>query len=237
VWAHLFLAWIDALVEPPHQAFLPAAVACEFMAAGYDMIDAVYDRTGDSSSHAPPELAAAVTLLLLAQETLARLELPAERRVRAGAALGRAGRHALAGQEHDAALRRSSMVKPQDVLAVLRQRSGTLVAAPCQGAALLAGAPWRTVALAGRFGRALGCAAQLEDDLADLAEDACNGRTTVPVLLTLLHPGAPDLVDATTWVLIRRYLHEAAQVLRRLSPDRFRTEALWTLLPRDLRAA
>jgi geranylgeranyl pyrophosphate synthase len=119
----------------------------------------------------------------------------------------------------------------------LRQRSGTLVAVPCLCAALLAGAPWRTVALAGRFGRALGCAAQLEDDLADRAEDARGGRTTVPVLLAHLHPAAPHLVEATTWVLIRRYLREAAQGLWRLSPDQTRTEALWALLPTDLRAA
>jgi len=40
VWSRLFLAWVEALTGPPAAAFLPAAVACECMAAGYDLIDA-----------------------------------------------------------------------------------------------------------------------------------------------------------------------------------------------------
>ncbi len=242
VWSRLFLAWIETLTGAPAAAFLPAAVACECMAAGYDLVDAMHDdRTGGATlaplTHA---LSAGIALLLLAQEVLARLDLPAERRVRAVAAFARAGRRACRGQLADDALRAAPALSPDAALAVIRWRSGALAAAPCQAAALLAGAPWRVVALAGRFGQALGCAAQLEDDLADRAEDARGGRATVPLLLTQLYPTEPDLVAALTWVLVQGFLHDAAAALARLallSPAYPRTGALWTFLPSDPRAA
>lgn len=242
VWSRLFLAWIETLTGPPAAAFLPAAVACECMAAGYDLVDALHDDevSGATTASLPHALPAATTLLLLAQEVLARLDLPAERRVLAVAAFARAGRRACRGQLADDALRANPVPLPDDALAVIRWRSGALAAAPCQAAALLAGAPWRVVALAGRFGQALGCAAQLEDDLADRAEDARGGRKTVPLLLAQLYPTEPDLVEAMTWVLVQGFLHDAAQALARLSllsPAYSRTGALWTFLPSELRAA
>jgi len=243
VWSRLFLAWIEALTGPPASVFLPAAVACECMAAGYDLVDALHDddRTGGATmASLPHALPASIALLLLAQELLARLDLPAERRVWAVASFARAGRRACRGQLEDDALRADSTPSPDAARAVIRWRSGALAAAPCQAAALLAGAPWRVVGLAGRFGQALGCAAQLEDDLADRAEDACGGRQTVPLLLTQLYPTEPDLVEALTWVLVQGFLHDAAEALARLSLLSLaypRTGALWTFLPSDPRAA
>ncbi len=243
VWSRLFLAWVEALTGPPAAAFLQAAMACECMAAGYDLVDALHDDDklgGATTASLPHALPAGTALLLLAQELLARLDLPAERRVLAVAAFARAGRRACRGQLADDALRANPAPLPDDALAVIRWRSGALAAAPCQCAALLAGAPWRVVALAGRFGQALGCAAQLEDDLADRTEDARGGRATVPLLLAQLYPTEPDLVEAMTWVLVQGFLHDAAEALARLallSPAYPRTGALWTFLPSDLRAA
>ncbi len=234
LWSRLFLAWVEALAEPPHDAFLPAAVACEFTAAGYDLLDAVTDHDLSPEERAPT-LAASDALPRLSYELLARLDLPHERRARAGAALARTDQRARAGHARDIALRGQPAASQDAVLAVLRHRSGTLVAAPCHIAALLTGAPWRGVALAGRFGHALGCAAQLEDDLADQDEDERSGRKTVPLLLARLYPAAPEMVDATTWVVIRRFQREAAGMLTRLPGDYRRTEALWTLLPPALR--
>ncbi len=242
VWSRLFLAWVEALTGPPAAVFLPAAVACEYMAAGYDLVDALHDdeARGATTASLPHTLPAGVALLLLAQEALARLDLPAERRVRAVAAFARAGRRACRGQLADDVLRADPVPSLDAALAVIRWRSGALAAAPCQAAALLAGAPWRVVALAGRFGPALGCAAQLEDDLADRAEDARGGRATAPLLLARLYPTEPDLVEALTWVLVQGFLHDAVEALARLallSPAYPRTGALWTFLPSDLRAA
>ncbi len=239
VWSQLFLAWIDALAVPTSELFLPAAVACECMAAGYDLLDDVQECL-DVSSLARTgrrDLQAGVTLVLLAHELLARLDLPAERRARATAALSRAGRRAWVGQVQDDALRQVVDPSLNVALDVLRRRSGALVAVPSQCAALLAGASWRTVALASRFGHALGCAAQLEDDLADRLEDERHGRHTIPVLLMRLHPTMPDLVEATTLVLIQHYLYEAARALMRLPAATMRSEVLWALLPSNIRTA
>ena len=238
VWSRLFLSWADALDAAPREPFLRAAVACECLAAGFDLIDDVSDgaQPPDEKEGTASDLAAGVTLLLLAHEVLARLDLPAERRTAAGNAFSRAGRRALAGHQQDVALRLLPAAAPDALLALMRRRSGGLLAVPCQCAALLAGAPWRTVALASRFGAALGCAAQLEDDLADRAEDAHTGRQTIPLQLTALYPDGPELVEATTWVLIRRFLEEAAEVFARLPSTTVRLDALWPLLPPSLRA-
>jgi len=238
LWARLFLTWIDALASASRTAYLPAAVACECMAAGYDLIDAVDGRPGDGPACPSPasDLAAGVTLVLLAQELMVGLAVPGDRRARAGAILARGGRRALAGHVEDLALRHRGGATQGDALAVLRLRSGALIAAPCQCAAALTGAHWRVVALAGRFGSALGCAAQLEDDLADQAEDAHTGRKTVPILLAQTYPTDPEVVDTTTWVLMQRFLQGAARALIHLDAYA-RTEPLWTLLPAHLRAA
>jgi len=231
-WSRLFLAWIAAVAEAPRDLFLPAAVACECMAAGYDLLDAAAPGEPDPSTQAASD-----TLLDLSQSLLLEMDVPADRRLRAGTALRRAGRRALAAQRQDIALRQAPTASPDVVLGILRRRSGMLVAATCQCATLLTGAHWRTVGLAGRFGVALGCAAQLEDDLADLGDDARSGRKTLPILLTQLHPDEPKIVRTLTWVLIQQSLQEAADVLARLLCKDPRTEALWSLLPGAPRAA
>ncbi len=238
LWSRLFLAWVEALAARPYDAFLPAAVACEFMAAGYDVLDAATDQAPTLSPEARAHtLAASAALLRLSHQLLVGLDVLPARRVRAAAALARTGRLTEAGHARDIDLRRQSTVSQDAVLAVLRWRSGTLVAAPCQLAALLAGTPWRAVAVAGRFGDVLGRAAQLEDDLADMAEDERSGRKTVPLLLARLYPMQSEVAEAATWVLIRRFQREAARMLTHPSINQTRTEALWTLLPPALRAA
>ncbi len=231
VWSHLFLAWIDALTEAPRDLFLPAAVACECMAAGYDLLDAAAPGEPDPSTQAASD-----TLLALSQNLLLEMNVPADRRLCANTALRRAGSRALTAQRQDIALRLAPTASPEIVRSILRRRSGRLVAATCQCATLLTGAPWRIVGLAGHFGVALGCAAQLEDDLADLGEDAASGRKTLPILFTLMHPDEPEIVMTLTWVLIQQYLEQAADVLMRLHREYPRTEALWSLLPGVQRA-
>lgn len=238
-WAWTFLAWVEALEATPRAAFLPAAVACECLAAGCDQLDAT-DESAYDPSHSEARANAVATggmLLRLAQDLLAALDLPAERRVGASVLLSRAVRRALDGQQQDVALRQASTVSPDMLLAVLHRRSGTLVAVPCQCAALLAGASWRTVALAGRFGHALGCAAQLEDDLADQGEDARMGRKTLPTLLAHQYPAAPEVVEATTWVLMQCFLREATGALTRLPVECRESAAVWSLVPASLRGA
>ncbi len=67
-------------------------------------------------------------------------------------------------------------------------------------------------------------------------DDARGGRQTLPTILVRLYPDDPDLATATAWVLMQRFLAEAARTLTRLSLY-IDTEPLWTLLPAELRAA
>ena len=63
---------------------MPVASSTHKMAAGYDLIDGLYDHAPETLADAlPGDVAAGISLLLLAQETLASLDLPAERRLRA----------------------------------------------------------------------------------------------------------------------------------------------------------
>ncbi len=155
-WARLFLTWIDALTGAPLDAYLSGAVACDWMAAGYDLLDRVYDSPPEERHNGlAGTLPAALSLLMLAQELLAALDVPGSGRAAACRALARAGRRALAGQVDDYSLRAVPAVDVDIALSIVRRRSGPLVAAPCQCAALLTGASWRMVALEDEWERTL----------------------------------------------------------------------------------
>ena len=257
--SRLFLAWSRALLPRISPAWLPAAVACEFVFAGCDLIDqhtdALFARNAQGWNQVYGQIeqskqamrsaqvaafSAGVSLLLLAQELMSSLDAPEERRVPAARILSRMSRHALAAHHYDSILRTQEQrtIAPESVLTVLRWRSGELGALPCVCAAVLAGSTRRCVALARRFGRALGCGGQLEDDMVDRHEDIITGRKTLPLLLTDLELGDPALVEATTAVLTHRFLEEAAAAIRSLTSSAlalYDSEALWELLPGAVR--
>ena len=255
----LFLAWSRALLPRISPAWLPAAVACEFVFAGCDLIDQHTDALFASNAQGwnkaygqieqskqamrPAQItafSAGVSLLLLAQELMSGLDAPEECRVPAARILSRMSRRALAAHHYDSILRTQEQrtIVPESVLTVLRWRAGELGALPCVCAAVLAGSTRRCVALARRFGRALGCGGQLEDDMVDRHEDITTGRKTLPLLLTYLEPGDLELIEAATAVLTHRFLEEAAAAIRSLSGSAltlYDSEALWELLPGAVR--
>jgi polyprenyl synthetase len=257
--SRLFLAWSGALLPRIPPAWLPAAVACEYVFVGCDLIDQHTDALFASNARGWHKaygqieqskqamrsaqiatFSAGVSLLLLAQELMSGLDTPEERRAPAARILSRMSRHALAAHHHDSILRTHEQrtIAPESVLTVLRWRSGELGALPCVCAAVLAGSTRRCIALARRFGRALGCGGQLEDDMVDRHEDIIAGRKTLPLLLTDLEAGDPALVEATTAVLTHRFLEEAAAAIRSLSSSAltlYDSEALWELLPGAVR--
>lgn len=248
----LFLCWLAALGIPLCPVWLSGAVACEFLLTGYDVLDVLYDCSPVSTvsdgtkgttylpgQHLCVTLPAGMLLLQQAQELLARLDIPAERRAQAVALFARAGRRAFTSHLQDVALRQAPVSVTDDRLVLVQQilarRSGSLIAAISQCATTLAGAPWRVIGHAGGFGGALGCAGQLQDDLADMAEDQISGRQTAPLLLAHLYPEAPTVVETTTRVLIHRYFLEAASHVQSLARASLCTpEPLWSLLPSAL---
>ncbi len=77
-WARLFLTWIDALVGAPLDPYLPGAVACDWMAAGYDLLDRVYDSPPEERDDvlADTLLAAFTALSQLQRRWNSALSLP-----------------------------------------------------------------------------------------------------------------------------------------------------------------
>lgn len=238
----LFFAWSEALAPAVPSTWTPVAVACEYVLAGCDLIDR---HTDDLFSQQNGEwvrevqqssLAAGTSLLVQAEELLGEIAVPQSRQVAVIRALSQIIRRALAAHDQDHLLRTQPTARPEELVAVLLHRSGELVALPCVCAALLAGANLREVALARRFGRALGCACQLEDDLADREEDIHTRRKTLPLLLTQSAAGEAAVATAACAVLIHRFLEEAADALRRLDPL-YNGDALWAFLPNSMRAS
>ena len=244
--SRLFLGWSAALLPAVPTTWLPAAVACEFVLAACDLVDRhtdgnfATDREERSALQKQGwELPAGISLFLLAHELLSEVETSRARTLTAMHTVGRISRRALAAHHRDGVLRAYPAARPEDALTVLRWRSGELFALPCVCAAILAGTSSRSVVLARRFGRALGCAGQLEDDLADRRDDARSGRKTLPLLLPEVADDDGELADAATSVLVHRFLEDAASALRQLPPLVYPSpcncEALWSFLPEELR--
>jgi hypothetical protein len=233
--ARLFMAWVDALAPERRQCLYPAVVAADCMISGYDLLDKIYDAANERETRSR-WLPAGVTLLHLAQEFMRQAEAPAERRLAAAAALAHGGRRAFGGHVRDYLSRSGPPPEAATRLWIIRERSGSLAAASCAAAALVANGTWRHVGLAARFGRAYAVGAQLEDDLEDRFLDLDQGRRTIPTLLAASTSDA--VVQATVWVLMRRSLGSAASILHRLDREGVPgdTAGLWRLLPEALHA-
>ena len=91
----------------------------------------------------------------------------------------------------------------EDYFSVIEKKTAGLIAAACETGALFAGASADQVAVLKRYGRNLGLAFQIIDDLLDYQGDAENtgkkigndfmeGKITLPLLLTLQQANSPD---------------------------------------------
>lgn len=96
-------------------------------------------------------------------------------------------------------------------LAIIREKTASLMAAACQGAALLTGAPAQVSAALAAFGHAFGIAFQIVDDTHDLlgdedrfgkslGTDLAQGKLTLPMILLR------DAVDPATRRRVRELL-------------------------------
>lgn len=114
-------------------------------------------------------------------------------------------------------------VAPDDYLDVIGRKTAALIETSCHLGAWLAGCPGECVEALTRYGRALGMAFQLSDDILDVVGDEAEsgkvpgtdlreGVLTLPALDTLA--GAVDGGDALRAALTARDIDEALRVLR-----------------------
>lgn len=191
-WPALVLASAEAAGGDPAAAVVVAAAVDAFIAA-LDILDEIED--GDASAliaaaGMPRALNASTALLCLAQRLLGdlgRAGVPAARVPAFLAALAEAGLAATGGQHLDLTAEGRAETTPEEAVEIARRKAGTLVAGAFRLGALLGTAD---EALLGRYadlGRHYGAAAQLANDLHDVANperktDLARGKGTLPLV-------------------------------------------------------
>jgi geranylgeranyl diphosphate synthase, type I len=155
----------------PAEVGLPGAVAVELL-HNYSLVhDDVMDgdvqrrhrRTVWAVFGVPAAILAGSALQSLALEVV--LDPPTPAGAAAAELLGRTTRELIGGQFEDLAFERRSSVTVAECLAMADAKTGALIACSAAVGAVLAGASATTVAALETYGRRVGLAFQLEDDL------------------------------------------------------------------------
>ncbi|MGH0038062.1 MAG: polyprenyl synthetase family protein [Myxococcota bacterium] len=185
----LAMAAAEAVGAPP-EAALPVAVGAELVHTYSLVHDDLPCMDDDDTRRGRPTVHVAYgeALAVLAGDALQALAfevLLADGGERTGAAAARLARAAgsrelVGGQVDDLAAETGPAPELADVLSIHRRKSAALIAAAIAGGAELAGGTPAEVALLEDFGRRVGVAFQIADDLLDADEDgACS---VVPLL-------------------------------------------------------
>jgi geranylgeranyl diphosphate synthase, type I len=155
----------------PAEVGLPGAVAVELL-HNYSLVhDDVMDgdvqrrhrRTVWAVFGVPAAILAGSALQSLALEVV--LDPPTPAGAAAAELLGRTTRELIGGQFEDLAFERRASVTVAECLAMADRKTGALIACSAAVGAVLAGASGETVAALEAYGRQVGLAFQLEDDL------------------------------------------------------------------------
>ena len=213
------------LREPPDEALIPCAAAIELthLATLYhdDVIDETAIRRGVETVNARYGNSVAVLTgdFLFARASGLAADL--------GAYVSRRLADTIAelceGQLIEGELAGRVDVKPADYLDVIGRKTASLIATSCHLGAWLAGAPAEVVDAVTAYGRALGMAFQLSDDILDVVgqeaesgkapgTDLREGVLTLPALETLA--GAIDGGDDLRAALAGADIDEALRILR-----------------------
>jgi len=184
---------------------VPLAVAIQlvhdFSLVHDDIVDEDQERRGKPALWVRDGVATALNagdaLLTLAFRVIADAALPAPVTVRATAVLSAATLEMVAGQQTDIAATGAPLGGLDPYLAMVGQKTGALMGAACALGAVGAGAPPEVVDACGEFGRTLGVAFQLRDDVLGVFGDS--GETGKPVGNDLLRRklGLPLLLAQT----------------------------------------
>ena len=188
-------------------AALPAAAAIEllhnFTLLHDDIEDASAERHGRATVWRIWDVAEAINagdgMLALSHATLLRLderEHPAERVLRAARMLDDATLRLCEGQHRDLIVNRRPHATRNDYLAMIEGKTATLLSASCSIGALLANASDETISGLQEFGRRLGLAFQIRDDVLGVwgieeetgkpsSDDLRNGKRSYPIVAAL----------------------------------------------------
>ena len=179
VRATLALLWCEAFSGEYRQA-IPLAVAYELAHASAliqdDIIDRSDRRRGRESIVAKYGLSNAILasdlLLFYVPKMVAKYStLDSARLARVFDLVGEACRATTWGEFLDLEMARRDGWSEREYEEMIRLKTSTLLSAPCASGAIVGGADDEQVALASRFGEAVGMAYQVQDDALDLVGD------------------------------------------------------------------
>ncbi len=180
------------------QHALPAAAAIEFFVAALDVLDDIEDEDNEMAlwkRHGRAlALNASTALLMLAQLAAARLRLKSVSNVtvaRAMEMIASSGAMACAGQHYDIEYESRPSISEAQYFKMIGMKSAALVECASRIGALLAGADDRQIESLGMFGRYLGIAYQIENDVDSISSqqagksDITKRKKTLPVVFAL----------------------------------------------------
>jgi len=182
LWPDFVLLCCAAASGGAWQMAVPAAAAAEFFALALDLLDEIED--GDASPlrerHGTAvALNCSTALLGLAFQALGSTEPARSADTFSGASgaavLAQAMVTATGGQHLDLTSDRGPALDQDGLLDIMARKSGALVGGCCALGATMGGASRATVALYSAFGRHVGIAAQLDNDMHDLWEAVTHG--------------------------------------------------------------
>lgn len=192
-WSLLPLIVCEA-ISGHYEPALPAAAAHQLLITAADVFDDVEDADSTESLSAKHGIAlainAATTLLILAEQTIIRLK---ERGVEDGIiirvvnAVNSFYATACAGQHLDLSLGSEISISEEDYLRIIKMKSASQMECACHIGALLAKANQKLTRLLSTFGRNLGMASQITNDIQGIihGNDIVNRKVTLPVIYAL----------------------------------------------------
>jgi geranylgeranyl diphosphate synthase type I len=227
---------IGGALGATEEAALPPAVAVQlvhdFSLLHDDIVDGDRSRRGQAAlwvrDGMPSALNTGDALLTAAFCVISAAELPPQTSARAVLQLGGATLEMVGGQQADIAATGAVPASLPQYLEMVERKTGALMGAAAALGAIAAGASDPTVAACERFGRTLGVAFQLRDDVlgvfGDSAEtgkpvgnDLLRGKQGLPMVLALTGNGFLGQA-AHSWLeppgMRRRDLNAAVELLR-----------------------
>lgn len=196
-WGLVPLLICEELGVNPDQAMLLSAAAECFIAAA-DVFDDLQDADTEEalwhSCGAATASNVATLLLFLSQRAVCRLAergLPGHKVAQVMQVFAGAGIKACNGQQHDLNRTDSPALDESGYLGVVAQKAGALAEGVCQAAALVASDDPAHAETYGRFGRDLGAAMQIGNDVAAMSvegrdrSDLRTGKPTLPLIFAL----------------------------------------------------